>query len=499
MSSPIRPPLTIETVDGATEGRPINTIKVTNGDLTVSGTTATIDTSGSGGSPGLPAQSIQFNSTVAGTFTGSDRLLFETGSNNAQIFIKSGASATQAEIRAVDGWGLQIGATNADNSIRNQIALFGENDVPDGILLIPNTGQNVKLQTGGLTTSASDGNLVLSTYDDEDKAKITLEAGANGNILVQTDNTGVLQLENTTTNQNSILTVLGNGTGTPKAILKNASMEVDLTCEADGKLYIRDPTSGNRFVLDASTATSGIEFPDGTTLASAEGTAILSTGETGATKFLREDGDGTCSWQAAGGGGSSFKVQGFDSFTSGTLSYYHLMGFTSDTFGTVNSSPNTWSNSITRFRPMYARTTGSFSTAYVNITVAAASQVYGMEIGIYNSDADGNPSSLKCKATLATTATGEISASWVAESGQDLTCTNAELFWVGFARGDGATFQFIYNGQQSMLGYPSDSAASNLSGYSRYYASFTVQFPATITAWIGADSGAHLAMWTSYS
>ena len=29
-----------------------------------------------------------------------------------------------------------------------------------------------------------------------------------------------------------------------------------------------------------------------------EGTAILSTGETGSTKFLREDGDGTCSWQA---------------------------------------------------------------------------------------------------------------------------------------------------------------------------------------------------------
>ncbi len=33
-----------------------------------------------------------------------------------------------------------------------------------------------------------------------------------------------------------------------------------------------------------------------------EGTAILSTGEGGAVKFLREDGDGTCSWQAAGSG-----------------------------------------------------------------------------------------------------------------------------------------------------------------------------------------------------
>jgi hypothetical protein len=33
-----------------------------------------------------------------------------------------------------------------------------------------------------------------------------------------------------------------------------------------------------------------------------EGTAILSTGEVGGTKFLREDGDGTCSWQAGAGG-----------------------------------------------------------------------------------------------------------------------------------------------------------------------------------------------------
>ena len=33
-----------------------------------------------------------------------------------------------------------------------------------------------------------------------------------------------------------------------------------------------------------------------------EGTAILSTGEAGGTKFLREDGDGTCSWQSVAGG-----------------------------------------------------------------------------------------------------------------------------------------------------------------------------------------------------
>ncbi|MCP4143236.1 MAG: hypothetical protein GY755_23600 [Chloroflexi bacterium] len=42
--------------------------------------------------------------------------------------------------------------------------------------------------------------------------------------------------------------------------------------------------------------------------ATVEGTAVLSTGEAGGTKFLREDGDGTCSWQAASGGTSALPL-----------------------------------------------------------------------------------------------------------------------------------------------------------------------------------------------
>lgn len=49
----------------------------------------------------------------------------------------------------------------------------------------------------------------------------------------------------------------------------------------------------NQSVLDQI-----IEVPGG---GAPEGTTVKSTGETGGTKFLREDGDGTCSWQPAGG------------------------------------------------------------------------------------------------------------------------------------------------------------------------------------------------------
>jgi len=56
--------------------------------------------------------------------------------------------------------------------------------------------------------------------------------------------------------------------------------------------------AGTANITTLGTVTTGTW--NGTAL---EGTAIASTGETGGTKFLREDGDGTCSWQAAAGAG----------------------------------------------------------------------------------------------------------------------------------------------------------------------------------------------------
>ena len=52
MSGPIVPPLTVSDVadGGAVTGRPITTLEVTSGTLTVSGRTATLATGGGGGS-----------------------------------------------------------------------------------------------------------------------------------------------------------------------------------------------------------------------------------------------------------------------------------------------------------------------------------------------------------------------------------------------------------------------------------------------------------------
>ena len=73
-----------------------------------------------------------------------------------------------------------------------------------------------------------------------------------------------------------------------------------------------------------------------------EGTGIKSTSETGGTKFLREDGDGTCSWQTAGGSSTTFRFMinaGFNySYNAGTLVYIPLSVIWNERSGPASSN-----------------------------------------------------------------------------------------------------------------------------------------------------------------
>jgi len=58
---------------------------------------------------------------------------------------------------------------------------------------------------------------------------------------------------------------------------------------------------------DTSHGTDGDPF-DLTFSVNLEGTELISTGEGGGSKFLREDGDGTCSWQTISGGDTTYSI-----------------------------------------------------------------------------------------------------------------------------------------------------------------------------------------------
>lgn len=76
---------------------------------------------------------------------------------------------------------------------------------------------------------------------------------------------------------------------------------------------------------------SAIDLTNATNTPPPEGTAVLSTGEVGGTKFLREDGDGTCSWQAVPGGGDALTSNPLSQFAATTSS--QLAGVISDETG----------------------------------------------------------------------------------------------------------------------------------------------------------------------
>ena len=68
-----------------------------------------------------------------------------------------------------------------------------------------------------------------------------------------------------------------------------------------------DLTAGTGISIDSETNTASGDY-SATVTCDLEGTEVKSTGETGGSKFLREDGDGTCSWQAPSGSGTVTSV-----------------------------------------------------------------------------------------------------------------------------------------------------------------------------------------------
>jgi hypothetical protein len=93
----------------------------------------------------------------------------------------------------------------------------------------------------------------------------------------------------------------GTWEGTTIAVDQGGTGQTSYT---NGQLLIGN-TTGNTLAKATLTAGTGIAITNGTgsiTINSdLEGTELASTGEAGGTKFLREDGDGTCSWQEVSG------------------------------------------------------------------------------------------------------------------------------------------------------------------------------------------------------
>ena len=114
MSGPVSPPLTVREADGTPSGRPINTIVVSNGDLSISGTIATIDTSGSGVPLTVTDGTTTVTDTASITFnSGSGFTVTDNGGGNARVdVVSASATLTDTHIGFGDSSNLLTGSAN---------------------------------------------------------------------------------------------------------------------------------------------------------------------------------------------------------------------------------------------------------------------------------------------------------------------------------------------------------------------------------------------------
>ena len=128
-----------------------------------------------------------------------------------------------------------------------------------------------------------------------------------------TKNSAAATLTNKTIdgNNNTIsnLVIGAEVTGASTALTDTAA--IAYVADTDASLmgvYIDEDNMASNSATKLPSQQSVKAYVDAQSGGTPEGTAILSTGELGAVKFLREDGDGTCSWQVPAGTGDVSKV-----------------------------------------------------------------------------------------------------------------------------------------------------------------------------------------------
>jgi len=207
VSGPVTPPLEVTEADGSPDGRPITKLVVSSGDLTISGRTATIDTSGSG-APDSAEYLLGFDATIPVSLTAARKLTI--GGN---ISFVHGAGAN-------DDMTIFARASQTGSSIDGQIQ-----------------------------------------YQGASKAFIGIEE------FYYDQTNGALRVGNSTTNGAATVTIAADGTGKPVLDLTNASESASLEVTTNQELTIKGGT--DTFKFDVSSATGSLTWPDGTSQSTA--------------------------------------------------------------------------------------------------------------------------------------------------------------------------------------------------------------------------------------
>ena len=225
------------------------------------------------------------------------------------------------EVKFIEGGGIDIDWTDTDNgtdadpydltftvSDTTVAGDSGSTGITPGATLTIAGGTNVTTAMSGdtLTITSTATNTQLSTEQVQDIVGAMFSSNTETRIsATYQDGDGTIDLvvDDMTANTMGSGFVLEDGDGTEVTITENKEVKI-----VEGTGIDVDWT-------DTDNGTDGDPY-DLTISCDLEGTELKSTGETGGSKFLREDGDGTCSWQTVSGGSGSGDVEAGSTFTT---------------------------------------------------------------------------------------------------------------------------------------------------------------------------------------
>tara|TARA_R110000824_G_scaffold184433_3_gene365406 strand:+ start:2669 stop:4189 length:1521 start_codon:yes stop_codon:yes gene_type:complete len=436
MSGPITPPLTVETLDGATTGRPITTIKVSNGDLTVAGNVATIDTSGGGGGGSGTVTSISIKDTsgtsstaitTAGSFQFVGAGTTTTAVTGTVLTITSNDQYV-GTVQGVSSGGAPLDVDNTDAA--NPVISMTQSDASvDGWLSDTdwNTFNN-KQATLSLTTIGTSGaaTLVGSTLN------IPTISGGTGTIggTATVNQVSYGQSANTITS-NANLTF--DGTNLSCAGYVEVGTKLTTTTGTDLILDTVNGTNSGAIVINDGVDGQISITPNGAGTIKLDGVELDNTAI--ATGYVLKATSATAAgWATEGGGGSSVYnpvLPNTDIDSTGRDNLYMISRFPPWGSNSTSTSSTTVSDSP-QYRPFVSPRTGDILSIVMNVSSTTDEPNY--DIGIY-SDSDGIPDALLGKATAALTiaeGTGTITLT----PSSTITTVAGTQYHIGWVRTD---------------------------------------------------------------
>ena len=307
---------------------------------------------------------------------------------NAQYVVMSldGTLTNERVLTAGTGINITDGGAGGNVTIASTVTGTIEGSIANTQVAV---GSGVDTIAGSASLSFSSATLNVANQielGDTGAAGILKNSNNNQDMRIQVAGTGNVRIENQTTNTDSQLNVKGNGSGTPKLSFSNDTKAVTLQCDTNQKLTVKGGTE--EFVLDVSSATGGITFPDGTTQTTA----------------------------ATGSGGVN--PLSFSTSQGLAVTAYWLLGLNPAYATAMDNEAYTTSydGMLVKFQPPFTGTSG----ITMGISVASATDVN--YLWIYEESSTGYAGTFVAKIKMPTTSTGlQSETQWLDAAGSNIT------------------------------------------------------------------------------